>query len=44
MAFNPIIDPINNNKNKHLNTEKGSLKKAIPMIAVPKAPMPVQTA
>jgi hypothetical protein len=42
--FNPIIDPI---KVKRKNTRQrvaGSLKNRIPAIAVPAAPIPVQTA
>lgn len=42
--FNPRIDPINKLKKIALNKVIGSLKKSVPIKAVPKAPIPVHTA
>jgi hypothetical protein len=42
--FNPTIDIINVVRKKSLQKSAGSLKKRIPTITVPTAPMPVQTA
>lgn len=42
--FNPRIDPINRIKKIALGKVIGSLKKNIPIKAVPKAPIPVHTA
>ncbi|MEN9470918.1 MAG: hypothetical protein RL214_274 [Pseudomonadota bacterium] len=42
--FNPRIDPINRLKKIALGKVIGSLKKSIPIKAVPKAPIPVHTA
>ena len=43
-SFNPSIEPINKVKKSTLINERGSLKKSIPIKAVPKAPIPVHTA
>ena len=42
--FNPTIEPIRRKIKNTLQKSEGSLKRAIPTIAVPTAPMPVQTA
>ena len=43
-VLSPTIEPTSRVRNKIRPKETGSLKKKIPMIAVPAAPMPVQTA
>jgi hypothetical protein len=43
-SFNPSIETINKVKKSTLVNDKGSLKKNIPIKAVPKAPIPVHTA
>ena len=43
-AFRPTIDPISVIRKNILQKLAGSLKKKIPTIAVPAAPIPVQTA
>lgn len=42
--FNPTMDAINVPIKNSLKNSAGSLKKTIPMIAVPTAPIPVHTA
>ena len=43
-AFNPIIEAISVAMKKRRQKLAGSLKTSIPIIAVPTAPIPVQTA